>query len=79
MVLSLLGLHTQDPTRGDFSLSAPLCLALRGGELGGAVKAVLTGNFFDVLRDPRLGFVAFEGFHTPGLLYTGSVGLSPGS
>lgn len=75
LVLSVLGLHTQDPTRGDFSVSAPQTLAIRGGALGGAVKAVLTGNFFEVLRDPRLGLVAFEGFRMPGLLFTGSVGV----
>ena len=75
MILSLLGLHTQDASRGDFSVSAPQTLAIRGGTLGGSVKAVLTGNFFDVLRDPALVFVSFEGFRTPGLLFSGSVGV----
>ena len=75
LVLSVLGLHTQDSTRGDFSISAPQTLAIRGGSLGGAVKAVLTGNFFDALRDPKLGLVAFPGFRMPGLLFTGSVGV----
>lgn len=75
LVLSVLGLHTQDSTRGDFSISAPQTLAIRGGALGGAVKAVLTGNFFEALRDPNLGLVAFEGFRMPGLLFTGSVGV----
>jgi PmbA protein len=75
LVLSLLGLHTQDTTRGDFSISAPQTLTVEGGALGSGVKAVLTGNFFEVLRDPELGFVTFEGFRTPGLLYSGSVGV----
>ena len=75
LVLSLLGLHTQDTTRGDFSISAPQTLAVDGGALGAGVKAVLTGNFFEVLRDPELSFVTFEGFRTPGLLYRGSVGV----
>lgn len=75
LVLSLLGLHTQDSTRGDFSISAPQTLAITGGDLGGAVKAVLTGNFFEVLRAPGLVFVRFDGFRTPGLLYDGSVGV----
>ena len=68
-------LHTQDPTRGDFSVSAPQTLAIADGVLAGGVKAVLTGNFFEALRDPRLSFVTFEGFRTPGLLFTGSVGI----
>src|SRR5207249_2101545 len=76
LVLSLLGLHTQDATRGDFSVSAPQTIAIKDGTLGGSIKAVLTGNFFDVLRDPRLAFVAFEGFRTPGLLFEGPVGIS---
>lgn len=75
LVLSLLGLHTQDTTRGDFSVAAPQSLAIRSGTLGGGLKAVLTGNFFEVLRDPRLTFVAFEGFRTPGLLFDGSVAI----
>jgi PmbA protein len=75
LVLSVLGLHTQDPSRGDFSVSAPQTLAISEGTLGGGVKAVLTGNFFEALRDPRLSFVSFEGFRTPGLLFTGSVGI----
>jgi PmbA protein len=75
LVLSVLGLHTQDSTRGDFSISAPQTLAIEGGALGGAVKAVLTGNLFEALRDPRLGLVAFAGYRMPGLLFTGSVGV----
>jgi len=78
LVLSLLGLHTQDTTRGDFSVSAPQTIAIRAGSLGGAVKAVLTGNMFDVLRDAALTFVSFEGFRTPGLLFPGSVGVDSG-
>ena len=75
LILSVLGLHTQDSTRGDFSISAPQTLAIQGGALGGAVKAVLTGNFFEALRDPSLGLVTFPGFRMPGLLFTGSVGV----
>lgn len=75
LVLSLLGLHTQDSTRGDFSVSSPQTLAIRDGSLGRGVKAILTGNLFQVLRDPALLLVAFEGFRTPGLLFEGSVGI----
>lgn len=75
LVLSLLGLHTQDTTRGDFSVAAPQTLAIQKGALGGGLKAVLTGNFFEVLRDPRLVFVRFEGFRTPGLLFESSVAV----
>lgn len=67
-VLSLLGLHTQDTTRGDFSLSAPQALAIRGGVLGGRFKAVLSGDLLAGLAGPDLLLVEVPHFELPGLL-----------
>jgi PmbA protein len=67
-VLSLLGLHTQDTTRGDFSLSAPQALAIRGGALAGRRKAVLSGDFLAGLASPDLLLVEVPHFELPGLL-----------
>jgi PmbA protein len=69
IVLSVLGIHTQDAASGDFSLSAPQCL--RGGDRpGGRLRLTLSGNLFDVLRQPRLGFARFPLETTPGLLFS---------
>ena len=68
LVLGVLGLHTQDHTSGEFSLSAPQSLAVGPGRLGGRVRAGLSGNFFECLRSPALRLVRFPGFHMPGLL-----------
>ena len=46
-----------------------------GGALGGAVKAVLTGNLFEALRDPTLGLVTLSGLPDARTLFTGSVGV----
>jgi PmbA protein len=73
LVLSVLGLHTQDRTSGNYSLSAPQALLIRGGEAQGRVKATLNGNFFDQLRAGDLRLVRFAGQHSPGLAFRGAV------
>jgi PmbA protein len=67
-VLSVLGVHTQDSASGDFSLSAPQALWIADGGWAGRTRGTLSGNLFELLRDPELRFVAFDGETTPGLL-----------
>lgn len=74
-VLGVLGLHTQDRSSGTYSLATSQALLIQGGELVGRVKATLTGNFFDQLRDERLQFVHFEGQPTPGFALPVSVSI----
>ena len=68
VVLSVLGVHTQDSASGDFSLSAPQTLAIGTDGLTGRVRATISGNLFDLLSDDGLQFVRFEGEDLPGLL-----------
>jgi PmbA protein len=68
LVLSVLGIHTQDKGSGDFSLAAPQVLRVEGGSILGRIRATISGNLFDLLSAPELEFVHFEGEHTPGLL-----------
>jgi PmbA protein len=68
MVLSVLGVHTQDASSGDFSLSAPQTLRLGARGPLGRLKATISGNLFRMLRSEELHLVRFEGEHTPGLL-----------
>ncbi len=68
LVLSVLGVHTQDFTSGDFSLSAPQTLAIGPGGLEGRLRATISGNVFELLRSVELSLVRFPGEHTPGLL-----------
>ena len=70
LVLSVLGVHTQDRASGDFSLSAPQALAVSEGGLAGRLRGTISGNLFGLLRDPGLCFVTFPGEETPGLLAT---------
>lgn len=69
-VLGVLGVHTQDIASGDFSLAAPQSLAVGDEGETGRVRATISGNLFDVLRDRALRFVSFEGETTPGLLFS---------
>lgn len=50
LVHEVLGMHTQDRARGGYSLSVPRGLVVRGGQIVGAAKAVISGNFLDDLR-----------------------------
>jgi PmbA protein len=69
LVLGVLGVHTQDFTSGDFSMSAPQTLALgEGGTFLGRLRATISGNLFALLRSQDLRIVSFPGEHTPGLL-----------
>ena len=68
LVLSVLGVHTQDFTSGDFSLSAPQTLAIGAQGIDGRMRATISGNLFERLRAKDLALVRFPGEHTPGLL-----------
>jgi PmbA protein len=69
LILSVLGVHTQDSSNGDFSLSAPQALRLGPGGYAGRLRATISGNLFSILTSDELRFVRFEGEHTPGLLF----------
>lgn len=66
LVLSVLGLHTQDRSSGNYSVSTSQALLLHDGAIRGRIKATLNGNFFDNLRDAALRLVRFPGQHSPG-------------
>jgi PmbA protein len=72
LVLSVLGLHTQDRSSGNYSLSAPQTLVIRNGQIQGKVKATLSGNFLDHLRDDAFSLARFAGQHSPGFVFPGS-------
>ncbi len=72
LVLSVLGLHTQDRTSGNYSLSAPQTLLIRDGTFQGRVKATLSGNFLHHMRDDAFSLVRFAGQHSPGFTFPGS-------
>jgi len=46
LILSVLGLHTQDSVSGSYSLSAPHSLRILKGQIVGKTDVKLTGNFF---------------------------------
>lgn len=52
LVLSVLGLHTQDAVSGSYSLSAPHSLRIIQGKIVGRTDVKLTGNFFTDLAAP---------------------------
>lgn len=65
LILSVLGIHTQNPTTGDYSLPSPSALYIENGKIVGPVNCVLSGNFFDKLNDESLEFVKHPAFDKP--------------
>lgn len=72
IVHSVLGMHTQDSSSGQFSLTADQCLLVEAGRIKGKVKAVINGDFLAALNreDSRLYRVAGE--DNPGMVFTAS-------
>jgi PmbA protein len=54
LIYSVLGLHTQDPSRGHYSLGVPLALVVRNHRIRGYVRGTLVGNFFQDLQEAPL-------------------------
>lgn len=52
LVISVLGLHTQDSVSGSYSLSAPHSLRILKGKIVGKTDVKLSGNFFSDLAAP---------------------------
>lgn len=69
LVLSVLGVHTQDRTSGDFSLSAPQVLVFENGRCLGRQKGTISGNLFDVLAQPDFELVDFPDEQVPGMAF----------
>ena len=67
VVHSVLGMHTQDAIRGDYSLLCPQAVLYEDGIAAGRVKTTLNGSFFDDLSSAGLRLVEFPGFALPGL------------
>jgi predicted Zn-dependent protease len=70
LIPNVLGLHTQDSGRGDYSVAVPHGILIQNGRMMGAAKGILTGNFFEdlshemtVLSSPYHDFtgLAFSG------------------
>ncbi len=67
LVTSVLGLHTQDSSSGNYSLAAPQSLKIENGKLKGRVKAVIGGNFLQHLADPCTRYAGSKGENAPAM------------
>lgn len=70
IVLSVLGLHTQDATSGSFSLTADQSLLVKNGQIIGKTKAVINGDFLNSLTLDDNQFGTVPGEDNPGFLMT---------
>ncbi len=75
LVLSVLGIHTQNAITGNYSLPCPSALYFENGKLVGPVNCVLTGNFFEKLYDDSFGFTKYLAFNKPLLHFNSQVSI----
>lgn len=64
-----LGVHTQNKFLGTYSLPCADSLYFEKGKLVGPVSPVITGNFFDVLKDKKTCLVRHPLFSAPMLTF----------
>lgn len=68
LILSVLGLHTQDSVSGDYSLSVPQGIRIRNGRMSGLTSVKITGNFFKDLAASTTRWARASGKNQPYLL-----------
>ncbi|AHF07745.1 metallopeptidase TldD-related protein [Desulfitobacterium metallireducens] len=68
LILSVLGMHTQNSVAGEYSLSAPQSLRIENGKIVGKTDVKLSGNFFKDLKSPYTRFAKSELFTKPYIL-----------
>ncbi len=62
LVLSVLGLHTQNPVTGSYSLAAPSCLRIGNGILTGRTDIRISGNIWSIMKSKDTAY-AFSKSH----------------
>ena len=67
-MFDVLGMNGQDSTTGRYSVVAPRALVLHEGRPSGRANVLLTGSFFDQIRDDRTKLVEYPWSLNPGLL-----------
>ncbi|MGI6131205.1 MAG: metallopeptidase TldD-related protein [Bacillota bacterium] len=67
LVDSVLGMHTQDPTTGNFSLAVPDGIVVREGQYAGAAKVVISGNFMSAMNEADTRFALSDDDPNPGI------------
>lgn len=75
IILSVLGLHTQDSSSGNFSLTADQGLLIENGQIIGKAKAVINGDFINSLTLKESQFGMVDGEDNPGYLMTANVSV----
>lgn len=73
LILSVLGLHTQNEVLGNYSLPSPSALYFEDGQLVGPVSCIITGDMFAKLMSPELGFVQLDAYNKPSLFFDSDV------
>jgi PmbA protein len=68
MIFDILGLHTQSPVSGDYSLPCPNALYIKKGRIIGRARPIIVGNFFQDINQDDLEIIDFPLEDFPGLL-----------
>lgn len=67
LILSTLGIHTQNGVAGTYSLPCPSAIYFENGRPVGPLNCVITGDFFEKLQAPQTGFTQLDMYQKPSL------------
>ena len=68
IIFNILGLHTQSPVTGDYSLPCPNALYIKKGKIIGRARPIIVGNFFQDINQDDLEVIDFPLEDFPGFL-----------
>jgi PmbA protein len=68
IVHSVLGIHTQNPVTGQYSLAAPHSLRIVNGEITGKVDIKISGDFWEILRSEETETALSDMYNYPYLI-----------
>ncbi len=70
LVLSVLGLHTQNPVTGSYSLAAPSCLRIENGILTGRTDIRISDNIWNVMKSKDTAYAFSQTDNHPYIITT---------
>lgn len=70
LVLSVLGLHTQNPVTGSYSLAAPSCLRIENGILTGRTDIRISDNIWNVMKSKDTAYAFSQTDNLPYMITT---------
>lgn len=68
IICNILGLHTQNPAKGDYSIPCPDVLYIKNHKIIGRARVIINGNFLKNMNQNKFQLIKFSTENFPGFL-----------